>query len=61
MPILKRWRRISRGRRLNIKRVIFFLLIVYVTYMFIDSFIPLFMVGFVAWLLYDWTGKNRFW
>ena len=61
MPLLRLWRRISRGRRLNIKRVIFFPLIVYAAYMFIDSFMPLFMVGFVVWLLYNWTGKRRFW
>ena len=61
MPLLKLWRRTSRGRRLNIKRVILFPVIVYAAYIFIDSFIPLFMVGFVIWLLYNWTGKKRFW
>ena len=60
MPLLKLWRRTSRGRRLNLKRVILFPVIVYAAYNFIDSFIPLFMVGFVIWLLYNWTGKRRF-
>jgi len=60
MPLLSLWKRTSRGRRLNIKRVIFFPLIVYAAYMFIDSFMPLFMVGFVVWLLYSWTGKKTF-
>ena len=50
-----------KGRRLNIKRVIFFPLIVYSVYIFIDSFMPLFMIGFVIWLLYNWTSKRRFW
>jgi hypothetical protein len=61
MPLLKLWRRTSRGRRLNIKRVIFFPLIAYVTYLFLDSFMLLFMIGFVIWLLYNWTVKRRFW
>ncbi len=61
MSILRLWRRTSRGRRLNIKRVILFPIIVYTVYVFIDSFLPLFMVGFVVWLLYNWTGKRRFW
>ena len=61
MPLLRLWRKTSRGRRLNIKRVIFFPLIVYAAYMFIDSFLPLFMAGFVIWLLYNWTGKRRYW
>ena len=61
MPLLRLWRKASRGRRLNIKRVIFFPLIVYAAYMFIDSFLPLFMAGFVIWLLYNWTGKRRYW
>ena len=60
MPLLKLWRKISRGRRLNLKRVILFPVIVYAAYIFIDSFMPLFMVGFVIWLLYNWTGKRRF-
>ena len=60
MPLLRLWKRIARGRRLNIKRVIFFPLIVYTAYVFIDSFMPLFMVGFVIWLLYGWTGKTRY-
>ena len=58
---LKPFKKLSRGRRLNIKRVIFFPLIVYAVYVFIDSFLPLFIVGFVIWLLYSWTGKRRFW
>ena len=61
MPLFKLWRRTSRGRRLNLKRVILFPVIVYAAYIFIDSFIPLFMVGVVIWLLYNWTGKRRFW
>ena len=61
MPFIKLWRRASRGRRLNIKRVIFFPLIVYSAYLLLDSFMPLFMVGFVIWLLYNWTGKRKFW
>ena len=59
MSLLKLWKRTSRGRRLNIKRVILFPVIVYAAYIFIDSFMPLFMVGFVVWLLYNWTGKRR--
>ena len=51
--------KLSRGRRLNLKRVILFPLIVYATYVFIDSYLPVFMVGFVIWLLYNWTGKRR--
>ena len=53
MPLLRLWRRTSRGRRLNIKRVILFPVIVYAAYVFIDSFMPLFMVGLVIWLLYN--------
>ena len=60
MPLLRLWKRTSRGRRLNIKRVIFFPLIVYAAYVFIDSFLPLFMAGFVIWLLYNWTGKRMY-
>ena len=60
MPLLRLWRRTSRGRRLNLKRVILFPVIVYAAYIFIDSFIPLFIVGFVIWLQYNWTGKRRF-
>ncbi len=58
---LKPFKTLSRGRRLNIKRVIFFPLIVYSAYLLLDSFMPLFMVGFVIWLLYNWTGKRRLW
>ena len=61
MPLIRLWKRTSRGRRLNIKRVILFPIIVYAAIVFIDSFMPLFMVGFVIWLLYNWTGKRRFW
>ena len=61
MPLLKLWNKASRGRRLNIKRVMFFPLIVYSAYLLLDSFMPLFMVGFVIWLLYNWTGKRKFW
>ena len=60
MSLLKLWKQASRGRRLNIKRVILFPLIVYSMYLLIDSFMPLFMAGFVIWLLYNWTGKRRF-
>ena len=52
---------ISRRLPLDIKPVIFFPLIVYSTYLLLDSFMPLFMVGFVIWLLYNWTGKRRLW
>ena len=58
---LKPFKKLSRGRRLNIKRVFFFPLIVYSAYLFLDSFMPLFIVGFVIWLLYNWTGKRRLW
>ena len=61
MPLLRLWRKTSRGRRLNLKRVILFPVIVYAAYIFIDSFMPFFMVGFVIWLLYNWIGKRRFW
>ena len=61
MPLLKLWRRTSRGRRINLKLVILFPVIVYAAYIFIESFMPLFMVGFVIWLLYNWTGKRRLW
>ena len=61
MFLLKLWTKPSRGRRLNIKRVILFPVIVYTAYVLIDSLMPLFMFGFVVWLLYNWTGKKRFW
>ncbi len=61
MPLFKLWKQASRGRRLNIKRVIFFPLIVYAAYLLLDTFMPLFLVGFVIWLLYNWTGKRSFW
>ena len=61
MYLLRLWKITSRGRRLNIKRVIFFPVIVYTAYIFVESFMPLFMVGFVIWLLYNWTGKGKHW
>ena len=61
MPLLKLWRRTLRGKRLNTKRVILFSVIVYAAYIFIDSFMPILILGFVIWLLYNWTGKSRFW
>ena len=61
MFLIQLWTKASRGRRLNIKRVIFFPVIIYSAYVVIDSFMPLFMVGFVVWLLYNWSGKRRFW
>ena len=61
MPLLKLWKRTLRGKRLNTKRVILFSVIVYAAYIFIDSFMPILILGFVIWLLYNWTGKNRFW
>ena len=60
MPILRLWRRVSRGRRLNIKRLICFPVIVYAVYFFIDSFMPVFMVGFVILLLYTGLVKAGF-
>tara|TARA_Y100001968_G_scaffold285763_1_gene285974 strand:+ start:914 stop:1096 length:183 start_codon:yes stop_codon:yes gene_type:complete len=60
MFLLRLWTKASKGRRLNIKRVILFPLIVYAAYALIDSFMPLFIVGFTVWLLYNWTGKRRF-
>ena len=59
MPLIRLWRRTSRGRRLNIKRIILFPVIIYAAYVFIDSFMPLLMLGFVIWLLYNWTGNRR--
>jgi len=59
MQLFKLWNKASKGRRLNIKRVILFPIIVYAAYLFIDSFIPLFMIGFVIWFLYRWTGKRK--
>ena len=61
MTLLRLWRKTLRGKRLNLKRVIFFPLIVYSAYLLLDSFMPLFMVGFVIWLLYNWAGKRSFW
>ncbi len=56
---LKLWQQASRGRRLNVKRIILFLLIVYAVYLLIDNFLALFMIGFVIWLLCYWTGIRR--
>tara|TARA_B100000700_G_scaffold303912_1_gene375983 strand:- start:615 stop:800 length:186 start_codon:yes stop_codon:yes gene_type:complete len=61
MLFLRLWKKTSRGRRLKMKRVILFPVIVYAVYALIDSFLPLFMVGFVIWLLYNWTGKRSLW
>ena len=61
MRLIKSRKQLTRARRLNIKRVIFFPLIVYSAYLILDSFMPLLIVGFVLWLLYDWTGKKRLW
>ena len=61
MPLLKLWKHATRGRRLKIKRVMFFPLIVYSAYLLLESFMPLFMVGFMIWMLYNWTGKRKFW
>ncbi len=58
--LLQPFNKLSRGRRLNIKRVIFFPLIVYAAYILIDTYLPIFIVGFVIWLLYSWTGKSRY-
>ena len=60
MPLLRLWKKASKGRRLNIKRVILFPVIVYAAYIFIDSFMPLFIIGFVIWLLYSWMGNSRY-
>tara|TARA_Y100001968_G_C18994520_1_gene542991 strand:+ start:195 stop:380 length:186 start_codon:yes stop_codon:yes gene_type:complete len=60
MSLLRLWNKASRGRRLNIKRLILFPLIVYTAYVLIDSFMPLFMVGFVVWLLYSWLDKKKY-
>ena len=61
MLLIRLCRRTSRARRLNVKRVIFFSVIVYSVYILIDRFMPVFMIAFVIWLLYIWTGKRRFW
>ena len=61
MPLLKLWKKTSRGRRLNMKRFILFPVIVYAAYFFISRFMSVFILGFVIWLLYNWTGKKRFW
>ncbi len=61
MPISNSRIKESRGRGLNVKRVIFFPVIVYAAYILVDIFMPLLMGGFVVWLLYNWSGKRRFW
>ena len=61
MLFIKLWTKASRGRRLNMKRVILFPVILYAVYVLLDSFMPLFMVGLVVWLLYRCTVKKRFW
>ena len=48
MPHLRPQRGTSRGRRFKIKRIIFFPLIIYLAYMFTDSLMPLFLIGFVV-------------
>ena len=60
MLLLRLWKKKSKGRRLNIKRVVLFPIILYSAYMLIDSFMPLFMIGFIIWLLYSWTGNSRY-
>ncbi len=60
MPLFKLWIKASGGRRLNIKRAILFPVIIYGVYVLIDSFMPILMLGFVAWLLYNWAGKRDF-
>ena len=59
MSLLRLWNKASRGRRLNIKRVILFPLIVYSVYLLIDSFLPLFLAGFVILLLLEWSENRR--
>ncbi len=61
MFLFKLWTQAASARRLNIKRVILFPVIVYAAYVLMDSFMPLLILGFVVWLLYNWTGKKRFW
>ena len=60
MLLLRLWKKVSRGRRLKIKRVIYFPLILYAAYILIDSFIPLFLIGFVIWLFYSCIRKRRY-
>ena len=45
MLLLKLWQRKSRGRRLNIKRLILFPLLVYLIYIFIDRLMHFLIVG----------------
>ena len=51
MQLLKLWKKLSKGRRLNIKRVILFPIVLYTAYILIDSFIFLVMIGFFICLL----------
>ena len=44
MPLLKLWTTVSRGRYINIQRVLFFLVILYLAYILMDSFLPLHIV-----------------
>ncbi len=60
MPLLKILTQASRGRRLNFICVMSFPVIVYAAYVLMDRFMPLFMLGFIVWLLYNWTGKGVF-
>ena len=59
MVLSKLWIKVSRGRRLNIKRVILIPVIVYATYVFIDSFVHMSIVVFLFWFFYNWTAKKR--
>ena len=43
MSLFRLLRRTSRGRRLNIKRVILFPIIVFAAYIFVHRFMPVFM------------------
>ena len=57
MRLLRLWKKTSRGRRLNIKRIFLFPVIFYEAYILIDSFIPLFMI--VCVFGYCIAGKAR--
>ena len=59
MPLLRLWNQTSKGRRLNIKRVFLFPVIVYAMYILVDRFMPLFLIGFVTWLLHSWIGNKK--
>ena len=60
MSFLRLWKKASRGRRLKIKRIALFPVIIYAAYILIDSFMPLFMIGFIIWLLYSWIENRRY-